>query len=62
MNKDSINIAVDVIVNALDNCEMNPVDKVELLINLSKFLESYENNVKILRKVDKEWNKENLNN
>lgn len=61
MNKDSINIAVDVIVNALDTCEMNPVDKVELLINLSKFLQSYENNIKVLRMVDKEWNKENLN-
>ena len=61
MNKDSINIAVDVIVNALDTCEMNPVDKVELLINLSKFLQSYDNNIRVLRKVDKEWNKENFN-
>ena len=58
MNKESLTIVQDKIVELLNNTNIPIYDKVELLINLYHFLnpDEYENNIKILVK-EKEKNK-----
>lgn len=56
MKSDSIKEAINVILDALENTSMDKIDKLELEINLYKFLENYDNNIKILQKVKNENN------
>lgn len=52
MEKESLEIVQEEIVNVLNELDIPIYDKVELLINLVSFLdtEQYEENVKILRR------------
>lgn len=52
MNKESLEIVQDKVVNLLNNTNIDIVDKVELLINLVSFLnpDEYDENIKILQK------------
>ena len=52
MEKESLEIVQEEIVNILNNINIPIYDKVELLINLVNFLdtEQYEENIKILRR------------
>ena len=52
MEKESIEIVLEEIVNVLNELDIPIYDKVELLINLINFLdtEQYEENIKILRR------------
>ena len=50
MKTDSIKEAINVIIDALDNTTMDQTDKVELELNLYKFLDNYEKNIKVLNK------------
>ena len=52
MEKESLEIVQEEIVNVLNKLDIPTFDKVELLINLVNFLdtEQYEENIKILRR------------
>jgi hypothetical protein len=52
MEKESLEIVQEEIVNVLNELDIPIYDKVELLINLVNFLdtEQYEENIKILRR------------
>lgn len=54
MNKESLDIVKDKLAEFLDNANIDPIDKIELLINLYYFLSEYDENIKILRKVKDE--------
>lgn len=56
MKKESIKYAINIIIEELDKSSMDKLDKVELMINLKEFLNSYEENIKVLRKVKYEDN------
>ena len=53
MNKESLKEALKVCNEAINNLNINTLDKMELIINLYNFLDEnkYEKNIKILRKV-----------
>lgn len=42
MQKESIEEAVNIIIDALYNSNINVVDKTELMMNINHFLENYE--------------------
>lgn len=50
MNKESLIKARELIVNVLANPALNQIDKVELMLNLSRLLEpeKYDENIKVL--------------
>ena len=52
MKKESLELALDLIIDALDKSTINIVDKVEIMRNLSCLLsyENYEKDIKILQK------------
>lgn len=51
MEQEQINIAFDEIFKAITNSEkLTPINKLELLGNMRTFLESYNENIKILNK------------
>lgn len=51
MNKESLEIIFNEITNIIDKANISPEDKIELLINLRRFLvEDYENSIKVLQK------------
>lgn len=56
MKKESLKIIRDKIIDILYQADINPIDKGELVINLTHFLDenSYDNNVKVLRKSEQE--------
>ena len=53
VDKESLKKAKDIIISSLENSNINQMDKVELMLNISNFLneEEYKNNIKTLRKV-----------
>ena len=55
MTKESLTTAIELIIDTLEKSNINTIDKVELMYNLSLFLKSsqYDNNIKILRKEHK---------
>ena len=46
MQKESLNEATKLVVEAIQNSNINVVDKLELLINLSNFLDNYHEAIK----------------
>ena len=52
MNKESLIKAREIIIEALDNSDINLIDKIELMMNLAVLLDvnNYEDDIKILRK------------
>ncbi len=51
MNKESLEIIFYEITNIIEKSNISPEDKIELLINLRRFLvEDYENSIKVLQK------------
>ena len=46
MQQESLNEATKLIINAIQNSDINMVDKVELLLNLSNFLDNYHEAIK----------------
>ena len=46
MQKESLNEATRLVVEAIQNSNINVVDKLELLINLSNFLDNYHEAIK----------------
>lgn len=59
MDASSLEKAMKIIADALQDADIDEVDKVELMINLNKFLnpEEYQNNIailKIMKKLDVE--------
>ena len=61
MNKKSLEEMKDIIINGLDKSQtIDALEKVELMLNLSKMLENeetYEENIKVLKKAFKRGNK-----
>lgn len=58
MNKDSLIKAKEIIINVLDGSDIITQDKLELIINLDKFLneDEYQNNIETLQKQKiKKW-------
>lgn len=58
MNKESLEIIFNEITNIIEKSNISLEDKIELLINLRRFLiEDYENSIKILQKYrnGKKW-------
>lgn len=59
MTQESLNIAVDLIIDVISKSKINPTDKCELLLNLNHLLENkekYDAYLKILQKTDNENN------
>lgn len=50
MKKDSLEIAKEVVIKAIDEADIESYDKLELLLNLYQFLTEYKESIKILRK------------
>ena len=46
MQKESLNEATKLVVEAIQNSNINVVDKLELLINISNFLDNYHEAIK----------------
>lgn len=60
MKNSSLNEAVDIIIEALDNSnKIDKIDKAELMINIKLFLKEneYRENIKILSKRRNKWKK-----
>lgn len=53
MQKESLEIAVDIIIDALDKSDINIMDKVELMRNLKTLLENYEEDIHVLQEHQK---------
>ena len=61
MNKESLEIIFTEICKIIETSNISPEDKIELLINLRRFLvDDYENSIKILQKYrnGKKWDNE----
>lgn len=52
MDKKSLEIATNIIINTIAETEIEITDRIELMINLREFLKptKYESNIKVLRK------------
>ena len=64
MDKESLERAREILVVALNSDpKIHVVDKVELMMNVDKFLDpnEYENNIKILRKERNQYGRRNIN-
>lgn len=48
MKKESIELALDIIVNNISNSNIDNIDKIELLLNLRLFLINYKDNIETL--------------
>lgn len=48
MQKESLNKAITIILESIENLEINEFDKIELLLNLYQFLNNYEENIRWL--------------
>lgn len=46
MEQESLNKATELIINAIQNSDINIIDKVELLMNINIFLENYHEAIK----------------
>ncbi len=55
MKQSSLEIAREVIIKALDESNIDQVDKCEIMLNITKFLneKTYDKNIKILSKTKK---------
>lgn len=64
MDKESLERAREILVVALNgDSKIHVVDKVELMMNVDKFLDpnEYENNIKVLRKERNQYGRRNIN-
>lgn len=46
MEQESLNKATELVINAIQNSDINIVDKLELLMNINTFLENYHEAIK----------------
>lgn len=53
MSNEELNEATNIIIKAISESSLNGYAKIELMINLKKFLEDYDKNIQVLRKEDK---------
>lgn len=53
MNKEELCEVTEIILDSIITSELNNYIKIEMMINIKKFLENYEENIKILREVEK---------
>ena len=63
MDKESLERAREILVVALNgDSKIHVVDKVELMMNVDKFLDpdEYENNIKVLRKERNQYGRRNI--
>lgn len=54
MSNEEIEEATDLLINAVIKSELNNYTKIELMINLRKFFEHYNENINILRRNENE--------
>ena len=56
MKKESLDAAIEVIVHAIAETEIDIRDRIELMINIREFLKSekYKENIKVLKKASEE--------
>lgn len=57
MSNDDLEECIDIIVKAISESKLDNYVKLEMMINLKLFLENYENNIRILRKGNRNENK-----
>lgn len=57
MQKESLEVIKEKLVDLLNNTNIDTIDKIELLINLNCFLSEYDENIKILRREKNGTNK-----
>lgn len=55
MKKESLEVALEVIIHEIAEVEIDITDRIELMLNLREFLrpEKYDNNIKTLAKTNK---------
>ena len=51
MQKESIEEAIKICIDNIQKSNINIIDKVELMMNIEKFLNDYDSNIKELNKV-----------
>lgn len=57
MSNDDLEECIDILVKAISESKLDNYVKLEMMINLKLFLENYENNIRILRKGNRNENK-----
>lgn len=57
MSNDDLEECIDIIVKAISESKLDNYVKLEMMINLKLFLENYENNIRLLRKGNRNENK-----
>ena len=60
MQKESLEKAKEVIISSLEITNIELYDKVELIVNLKTFLDNYDNDIKVLRRVKNDKNTKKL--
>ena len=60
MQKESLEKAKEVIISSLEISNIELYDKVELIVNLKTFLDNYDNDIKVLRRVKNDKNTKKL--
>ena len=53
MTKEELEEATDIILDSIITSNLSNYTKIELMINLKKFLENYKENIRILDKIEK---------
>lgn len=53
MSKEELEEALDIIVDSICKSKMNNYAKIELMMNLKKFFENYDKNIRTLRESEK---------
>ena len=46
MTQESINMALDIVIEAIDKSNIERIDKLELMLNISHFLTNYDEMIK----------------
>lgn len=57
MNKEEIEEAFDIIIDAISKSNLSNYTKVELMINIKLFMENYDKSIRILRNAKHEEDK-----
>ena len=52
MNQEELEEVTNILINSIESSNLSLYLKVELMINLRTFLSNYENNIKLLKKLE----------
>ena len=50
MKRESINKVLEIIIKDIEKSNIDEIDKIELMLNLFKFMDNYDENIRTLRR------------